>query len=93
MGWMIRESNPNSGKRFFSLKPTDVLWNLCSLQCVPGIFSGVNLTGLDVYNSSPSSDEVKNEWSYTSTPSEYLHSLDKDILYLSLDLEVVSFLL
>jgi hypothetical protein len=37
---------------------------------------GVNRQGREVHHSPPSTAEVKNEWSYTSTPPVYLHGLD-----------------
>jgi hypothetical protein len=42
-----------------------------------GPFPGVKRPGRDV-NHSPSSVEVKNEWSYTSTPIICLHGVDMD---------------
>jgi hypothetical protein len=33
---------------------------------------------LEVYHSPPSSAEVRNEWSYPSSPSVYLHSMETD---------------
>ena len=39
---------------------------------------GVNRPGHDVDNSSPSSAEVKNEWSYTTTPPIWFHDVDKE---------------
>jgi hypothetical protein len=42
----------------------------------------VKRTGREVDHSSPSTGEVKNEWSYTSTPAVRLHIVDKDITFL-----------
>jgi len=39
---------------------------------------GVKRQGREVDPSPPSSDEVKKEWSYTSTPPIRLHGLDRD---------------
>jgi len=38
------------------------------IQWVPGLFPGRKCVGLDVRQSPPSSAEVNNEWTYTSTP-------------------------
>jgi hypothetical protein len=38
----------------------------------------VKRPGREVYQSSPSSAEVKNEWSYTSTPGIRPHGVGKD---------------
>jgi len=46
------------------------------IQWVPGAFSlGVKRLGLEAYQSPPSSDKVKNAWSYTSTPRVRLHGV------------------
>jgi hypothetical protein len=43
-----------------------------------GILSwGVTLPGRYVDHSPPPSDEIKNEWSYTSTPPTFLHGIDR----------------
>jgi hypothetical protein len=39
---------------------------------------GAERQGRELNHSLPSSAEVKNEWSYTSTPSICLHAVDKD---------------
>ena len=41
-----------------------------------GSLLGVKRSGCDVDHFPPSSAEVKNEWSYTSSPPIYLHRLD-----------------
>jgi hypothetical protein len=44
------------------------------IQWVPGALSmGVKRPGREADHSSPSSAEVKNAWSYTSTPRIHLH--------------------
>ena len=77
---MVRGSNPGKEKGFF-LNPErpDRLWGTPTflLNGSRGSFPGLKRTGRDVDNSSPSSAEVKNEWSYTSTPPLYLHGLDR----------------
>jgi hypothetical protein len=46
------------------------------IQCVPGALSlGVKRLGREADHSSPSSAEVKNAWSSTSTPSIGLHGM------------------
>jgi len=40
-------------------------------------FSEIKRPGSDVHNSPSSSAEVKNEWSYTSSSSPWLHGLDR----------------
>jgi hypothetical protein len=45
-------------------------------QWIPGALSlGVKRQGREVDHSPPSSTEVKNEWSYTSTPPTPLHGV------------------
>jgi len=44
----------------------------------PGIFHGVNLLESDANKSPPSGAEVKNRWSYNSTPPVRLHGVDMD---------------
>jgi len=39
---------------------------------------GAKWLGHDVNHSTPSSAEVKNEWSYTFAPPIYLHGMDRD---------------
>jgi hypothetical protein len=49
-----------------------------SVQCDPRVISQrVKRPGRDVYHLSPSSAEVKNEWSCTSTPTMYLHGVHR----------------
>jgi hypothetical protein len=44
-----------------------------------GVLSpGAKRPGREVNHSPPSSAEVKNEWSYSSSPSIRLHSMDRD---------------
>jgi hypothetical protein len=71
-GWMIGVSNPGSGWEFFSSPPRqEWLWGPTQppIQWVPGALSlGVKRPGREADHPPPSSAEVKNEWSYTSTP-------------------------
>jgi hypothetical protein len=81
-GWTIRGSNPGRGQRFpfFKNRP-EHLWRPFSL-----LFSGYRfcILGLkrprpDVDRSPPSSAEVENKWSHTSTPHRpiRLHSTNR----------------
>ena len=81
MGWTVQGSNPGRGKRFFSSSESqDWLWDLPSL-----LFNGqwhsfleVKWLRCDADHSPPSSAEVENKGSYTSTPSICLHGIAKD---------------
>jgi hypothetical protein len=57
-----------------------LLWGLVSLvfNGYQGSFPGVKRPGREVNHSPPSSAEVKNEWSYTSTPPICLHCVDRE---------------
>ena len=73
--------NPGRGKRFSLLqKHPDRLWGPSSLLCngYRGSSQGIKQPGREFDNSPPSSDEVKNEWSYTSAPIVWLHWMDRD---------------
>ena len=67
--------------RGFSLAQNrpDRLWGAPSLLLSghPGSFQGVKRMGRDVNPSPPSSAEVKNEWSYTSTAPTGLHGVER----------------
>ena len=47
-------------------------------QCVPELFLSGKAAVAEVNHSSPPNAEVKNEWSYTSTPSIRLRGVDRD---------------
>ena len=47
-----------------------------------GSFTQVKQPGRESDHSAPSSAEVKNEWSYTSTPLTCLHGLGSDLTYI-----------
>ena len=61
-------------------KCPDRLWAPPSLilNGYPGCNLGVKRPGREVYHSPPSSDKVKNEWSYTSAPPISLRGVDSD---------------
>jgi hypothetical protein len=71
MGWTISASNPGKGKIFFSFAksphrlrgPPNLLFN-----GYRGSFARAQRLEREVDDSPPSSAEVKNEWSCTSTP-------------------------
>jgi len=46
-----------------------------------GSSSGVRRPGREVDHSPPSSTEVKNEWSYTSTSADYIHGAGNKCFY------------
>jgi hypothetical protein len=74
--WMIRGSSAGRGWEFFSsTPPPDRHWGPLSLQSngYKESFLGVKRPGRETDHSSPSSAEVKNAWSYTSTPPIRLH--------------------
>jgi hypothetical protein len=48
------------------------------VQCVPGYFPGGKRPGRE----SSSNAEVKNEWSFTSTPPIFLRGVEKRQVYL-----------
>jgi hypothetical protein len=70
---MIGVSSPGRGWEFFSSTPwPDRLWNppQPSIKWVPRALTlGVKWPGREADHSPPSSAEVKNAWSYTSTPN------------------------
>jgi len=41
------------------------------------LFQGVKWPGYKVNHSAPSTAEVRNEWSYVSSPHTYLHGTDR----------------
>ena len=69
---MIWGSNPDRGKKFFSLQ------NVQTGSRCQGSFVKVKQPGLEVNHSSPSGIDANNEWSYTSSPPVCLHGMDKD---------------
>jgi hypothetical protein len=77
---MVRGSNSGRVKRFSSSpKRPHWLWGPPSLVFIGYLvyFPVVKRSGCGVDHSSPSSAEVKNEWSYTSAPPICHHSVDR----------------
>ena len=68
-GWTVRGLN-SSSEMFSSSKNPDRLWGPSNplFNFYVGSFLGVKRPGREFDHSSPSSAEVKNEWSYTSAP-------------------------
>jgi hypothetical protein len=76
MGWMIGgESRQGLGIFFFTTASRPALGPTQSrIQWVPGgPFLGVKRPGREADHSLPSNADVKNAWSYTSTPPVRLH--------------------
>ena len=81
---MVWNSNPGRGKILSLLQNNpDCLFGTPSLvfSGYPGSSIGVKWLGHDVNHSSPSSADVKNEWSYTFAPPLYLHGMDRDFTF------------
>jgi hypothetical protein len=75
MGWIVQDLNHGKSKWFFSSpNHPDWLWSLPSIL----FFPGDKALWHDVDHSPLSSDEVKNDWSFTSTPPICLHGMDED---------------
>jgi hypothetical protein len=71
---------PKTGQKiFFSRKSRWALGQTQpSIQCVPEFFPETERPGRDVDQSHPSSTEVMNEWSHTSTPPYVFYEGDRD---------------
>ena len=82
MGWTVRGSTPGRDKRLcFSPETSKMV--LAPIQPlirqVPVLHSPeVKQTGRKADHSTPSTSEVKNEWTYTSIPPTCLHGVDKE---------------
>jgi hypothetical protein len=70
--WAVRYSIPGRDRRFFSSHPTSFSMGTTVF------FSGVNWPGREVNHSSLPSADVKNEWSFTSTPPTCLLGVDRE---------------
>jgi hypothetical protein len=69
--WMSRGSSPGRGREFFFSPRPVRLWGpptLLSNGGTRGSFPGVKWPEREADHSPPSNTEVKNAWSYTSTP-------------------------
>jgi hypothetical protein len=73
----IRDSSPCRGWEFYSSQCTDLLWGPPSLYSmgIRSSFLGVKRLGCKADHLPPSSAEVKDVWSYTSTPPICLHGV------------------
>ena len=79
-GWAFRGSNSGTGNIYFSSpKYPDRLWGPSGFlfNGRRGSFPVIWRPACDAEHSLPSSADVKNEWSYTSTPPIYLHGVDR----------------
>ena len=54
------------------------LYNAYDMNRIGVLSQGVKWPGCEVSHLSPCSTEIKNEWSYTSTPPTCLHGVEKD---------------
>jgi hypothetical protein len=74
-GWMIGASSPGKSWEFFTTASIPALGlTQPPTQWIPGALSlVVKRPGREANHSHPSSAEVKNVWSYTSTPPIRLH--------------------
>jgi len=73
------------GQNIFIFSKTSILalWpTQTSLQGVLWFFPGVKASGREVDRSPPSSAEVRNEWSFTSTPHTCIHGVEMKIFAL-----------
>jgi hypothetical protein len=77
-GWTIGIRLPAGAVMLlFATASRPALWSTQPrIQCVPwALFSGVKRMGREADHSPISSDEIKNDWTYISTPSIRLHGL------------------
>ena len=80
MGWKIYGLNHyRDNKFFYSPKCPEQLWGPPSLvfNGYRGYFLGIKQLGCAADHSPPTSDEAKNEWSYTTAPPICLHNMDE----------------
>jgi len=79
--WTVRTSNPGRSKRFFpsTERPDRVRGSPRLLfNGYRGSFSGIKRPVSEVDHLPTFSVEVKNGWSYTSTPPICIHGVDRD---------------
>ena len=76
---MVRCLNPSRSQRFFSSpKYSDGLWgpSNCQHNGYWGVYLGLKHLGLNLGHSPPSITTFKNEWSFTSAPTDCLRGVD-----------------
>ena len=69
--WTVRGSNPGRSKRFFLLESISLTFKFIW-------YRGLEVAVAEVNPSPPATIEVKNERSYTSTPSTCVQSVDRE---------------
>jgi hypothetical protein len=57
---------------------TDLKAHSVSVPMASGFFPGAKQAKRDVDHSHPPGSKVKHEWTYTFTPSIYIHGVDRD---------------
>ena len=80
MGWMVRGSNPGTGKQFISSpERPDRLWAPHSIvsKSHRGSFPGIKRPVREVTHSPPSGAGDKTEWRYAPIPPLCLHDVEK----------------
>jgi hypothetical protein len=76
---MVRCLNPSRSKRYFSPpKYADGLWvpSNCQHSGYLGVSPGLKRLGLNLGHSPPSVTAAKNEWSFTSAPTDCFRGVD-----------------
>ena len=84
MGWMVWGLNPGKGKKFSLLQNAQTGSGAQPSYYTEGtefFFTKVKQPRCEVDHSPPSSAEVKNGWSCTSTPPICLHGVEKEGFY------------
>jgi hypothetical protein len=75
-GWTVQGSNAGTGKKGFLFSETSRL--ALGPTCRPRrSLPRVKQPRREIKHSPPSSAEVKNEWSYTSTPAIWFHGVGR----------------
>ena len=88
-GWTVWPSNPGKNNGFFSLlKHPGRLWGRRNLVFseYEGVFSGLKRPGHDVNHLLPSSAEINNGYSYTSTLLLSLHGVYRETFTFAINL-------